>query len=243
MDDIGTILFLLLVVFGPMLKKLGEKKQPTGTPAKSIDPSDSRPNDPFTPVPTSTVDPEEELRRFLESLTGAPPSPAIPPKPAGTRQDNEPAARSSERQGSLSSVSPTREGAPKRPPRPIYARKAPDEIRPQRPLPSASSESSAHSPRLPKRRRERPAPVRTEEPKVANMSTYDSQANLGSLARSSSGSSVAPPAPPHPLSARGKTASLRGSLHNRNRLRQAILLSEILSPPRALRPWDQNLQQ
>lgn len=230
MDDIGTIIFLLLFVFGPLLKKLGEKKNKTGKPSTA---SGSERQE--SPASGADVDPEEELRRFLESLTGQRPKPKVPATP-----------KASPAQAAEASVRPQQTSAPaaeimaKRPPRPVRAQQ---KEQPRKPLAKPLREVSRTTEPLVRERKAkaRKAPQKAPKPQpFAPIEEFTSQARLGSLGRSRT------PEPVIVVTPEGRPAleksNLSSVLRDRRSLRGAIVLSEILGPPRALRAWGQDLE-
>jgi FtsZ-interacting cell division protein ZipA len=231
MDDIGTIIFLLLFVFGPLLKKLGEKKNKTGKPSTATGSERKE-----SSASGTEVDPEEELRRFLESLTGQRPKPRVPAAPKAAAAE----AVEADRQAQQKAASHP-ESKQKRPPRPIRQQQQEQPLKPlARPLREATR---SQEPLARQRKAKAPkAPRKAAQPQpLAPIADFGSQSGFGSLASSMS------PEPVIVVTPEGRPvlqkSNLNGVLRDRRSLRGAIVLSEILGPPRALREWGQDLDR
>ncbi len=186
-------------------------------------------------IPRRADSEEERMRRFMEAL-GIPAGEAPPPPPP---------ARSAERQAQPSTPSPRPEPSPGRRIRPQKNPMGggnpwdfkPQPVRPKRPSQPAPPVESRPVFTAPQ-----PEPLLEPLPESLPPS-FAASTVLASSPEISSMETVAPQMEITPLASVGKTSdvqpgvsTLLPKLRNRNALREALVLREILGPPKALAP-------
>ena len=242
LDDLLSILFLLLFVVGPLLRNLGQQanrpRPGQGKPAASPGPTPAAPKPAAPPIggPISPT-PDQELREFLESLGRRLGSPTPPRKPEPGTAAAAPATPSARGPAPLigrPAAEPAASGPARRALRPPPRGQAPAQ-RPGAGAPKPGGRRRIQLPGqaapLPVRRFEAPAP-----PAAPAAPIQPALPSLQASAPFESHAAATMVAPQQDAAAR-LGGELRALFADRQRLPALIVASEILAPPRALNPW------